>query len=118
VKFFDSLAEMKIAEAIENGELSGLSDLRAPLQLDDDALIPEDFRMAYRILRNAGCLPLEVGMLREIGDLQCGLEAPAPVVALSAGSVRGKGVHVPYRNGKTAQTGSHRSTMKQFGIDD
>jgi len=48
------LAERKIAEAIERGELDGLPGAGKPLDLEDDPLVPEELRMAYRILRNAG----------------------------------------------------------------
>jgi hypothetical protein len=54
------LAERKIAEAIANGELDELPGAGKPLTLDDDALVPEDLRMAYRILKNAGYAPEEV----------------------------------------------------------
>ena len=70
----DRLVEQKISEAIARGELSDLPGEGAPLQLDDDALIPEQLRMAYRILRNAGFVPPEVAALREIGDLERRIE--------------------------------------------
>jgi hypothetical protein len=67
---FDLLAERKIAEAVSRGELDDLPGSGKPLALDDDALIPEDLRVAYRILRNAGFVPPEVDQLRRIGDLE------------------------------------------------
>ncbi len=70
MNLIDRLVEQKISEAIARGELSGLPGEGAPLQLDDDALIPEDLRMAYRLLRNAGFVPPEISALREIGDLE------------------------------------------------
>ena len=49
------LAERKIEEAIERGELDDLPGAGQPLDLDDlDPLLPEELRMAYRILKNAG----------------------------------------------------------------
>ena len=74
MNFVDRLAERKIAEAIARGELSGLPGEGAPLVLDDDVLVPEELRMAYRILRNAGFVPPEVEMLHEIGDLERRIE--------------------------------------------
>ena len=56
----DLIAERRIEEAIANGELDDLPGAGKPLALDDDALIPEDLRMAYRILKNAGYAPEEV----------------------------------------------------------
>jgi hypothetical protein len=68
--FLDFIAERKIAAAEAAGELRDLPGAGAPLDLDDDPLIPEDLRMAYRILKNAGLVPEEVTMLREIGQLE------------------------------------------------
>jgi hypothetical protein len=48
------LAERKIAEAAERGELDDLPGAGQPLALDDAALIPEELRMAHRILKNSG----------------------------------------------------------------
>lgn len=54
------LAERRIAEAISQGELDGLPGAGRPLDLEEDALVPEDLRMAHRILKNAGLVPREV----------------------------------------------------------
>jgi hypothetical protein len=51
---FELLAEKKIAEAAERGDLDGLPGAGRPLDLEDDALVPEEMRMANRVLRNAG----------------------------------------------------------------
>src|SRR5688500_11492828 len=67
---FDLLAEQKIAEAIARGELDNLPGAGRPLQLDDDALVPEELRLAYRILKNAGFVPPEVETLNEIAQLE------------------------------------------------
>jgi hypothetical protein len=70
----DRIVEKKIAEASARGELSDLPGQGAPLELDDDSLVPEELRMAYRILRNAGFVPPEVAALREISDLERQIE--------------------------------------------
>jgi Domain of unknown function (DUF1992) len=67
---FEAIAEKKIAEAIARGELDDLPGAGKPLELDDDAHIPEDLRVAYRILKNAGYVPPEVDSLRDIGQLE------------------------------------------------
>lgn len=54
------MAERKIAEAVSRGEFEGLPGAGRPLGLDDDALVPEDERMANRILKNAGFAPREI----------------------------------------------------------
>ena len=64
------LAERRIAEAVANGELDDLPGAGAPLRLDDDALVPEELRLAYRILKNAGYVPEEVRTLNEIAQLE------------------------------------------------
>ena len=64
------LAEKKIAEAIERGELDDLPGAGRPLELDDDALVPEELRLAYRILKNAGYVPPEVSQLNELCELE------------------------------------------------
>lgn len=51
---FELLAEKKILEAASRGELDDLPGAGRPLDLEDDALVPEDLRMASRILKNAG----------------------------------------------------------------
>ena len=41
-----------------------------PLELDDDSLVPEELRLAYRVLKNAGYVPPEVEARREIAYLE------------------------------------------------
>ena len=60
------IAEQKIAEAIAKGELDDLPGAGRPLELDDERLVPEELRVAYRILKNAGCLPPELETPGEI----------------------------------------------------
>jgi hypothetical protein len=64
------IAERRIAEAIAKGELDDLPGAGRPLELDDDALVPEELRLAYRILKNAGFIPPEVETLNEIAALE------------------------------------------------
>ena len=64
------IAEQRIAEAIAKGELDDLPGAGRPLELDDDALVPEELRLAYRILKNAGFIPPEVETLNEIAALE------------------------------------------------
>jgi Domain of unknown function (DUF1992) len=66
----DFLAERRIAEAVSRGELDDLPGAGRPLALDDDALVPEELRVAYRILKNAGFVPPEVETLNEIAQLE------------------------------------------------
>lgn len=68
--FLDFLAEQKIAEAAREGQFDNLPGAGAPLDLEEDKLIPEDLRMAYRILKNAGYVPPEISALHEVAELE------------------------------------------------
>jgi hypothetical protein len=62
----DAIAERRIHEAQERGELDDLPGAGQPLDLGGDALVPEDLRAAYRVLRNSGFLPPELEASGEI----------------------------------------------------
>ena len=66
----DFLAERRLQEAVSRGEFDDLPGQGRPLDLDEDPLIPEDLRLAYRILRIAGFIPPEVQHLNEIHRLE------------------------------------------------
>ena len=72
---FDAIAERRIHEAQERGEFENLPGAGAPLALDDDPLVPEELRVAYRLLKNAGFIPPELAAHREIRDLEQLLQA-------------------------------------------
>lgn len=74
---FEKIAEQRILDAIARGELDNLPGAGAPLDLDDDALVPPEMRLAYRVLKNAGYVPEEVRLRREIADLESVLREPA-----------------------------------------
>jgi hypothetical protein len=74
---FDLLAERKIAEAVSRGELDDLPGAGRPLALDEDAMIPEDLLVAYRILRNVGFVPPELAHLNQIAQLERLVQAGA-----------------------------------------
>jgi hypothetical protein len=67
---FESIAEQKIREAQERGEFDDLPGAGKPLDLEEDRLVPEDLRLAYRILKNAGFLPPELETQKEIRALE------------------------------------------------
>ncbi len=67
---FEIIAEERIRAAIERGEFDNLPGAGQPLRLDDDAMVPPELRMAYKILRNAGCLPPELELRKEIITLR------------------------------------------------
>ncbi|MGA7578556.1 MAG: DnaJ family domain-containing protein [Desulfobaccales bacterium] len=78
--FFERIAENRIQEAIEAGVFDDLRGKGQPLRLEDESHIPPEFRMAYKILKNADCLPPELEVRKEIVtllDLVAGLEDEA-----------------------------------------
>jgi hypothetical protein len=66
----DRLAEETIEAAMRRGEFDALEGAGQPLVLEDDGLVPEELRVAYRLLRNAGCLPPEQQLRNEISDIE------------------------------------------------
>jgi len=63
---FGRIAEERILEAQRRGEFDNLPGYGKPLQLDDDSHVPEDLRLAYKVLKNADCLPPELELKKEI----------------------------------------------------
>ena len=66
----DEIVEQRIRDATERGEFDGLPGAGKPLSLDDDSLVPEELRAGYRLLKNAGYLPEEVRLRREISEIE------------------------------------------------
>ena len=70
MEFFQRIAENRILEAIENGLFDNLRGKGKPLKFEDDSYIPPELKMAYKILKNADCLPPELELRKEIVQLQ------------------------------------------------
>ena len=66
----DRLAEEQIKAALNRGDLDDLPGVGRPLKLEDDSAVPEELRAAYRLLKNAGCMPAEFTMRNEILQLE------------------------------------------------
>lgn len=62
---FEKIVEERIRKAQREGVFEGLPGAGVPLRLDD-ANVPEDLRLAYKILKNADCLPREIELKKEI----------------------------------------------------
>jgi len=74
---FQKIAERRIQEAIKDGAFDHLPGSGKPLALESDSQVPEDLRMAYKLLRNAGYVPPEITLRKEIAkteDLLAGME--------------------------------------------
>jgi hypothetical protein len=64
------IAEQRIREAMERGEFDNLAYHGKPLQLEDLSGVPEHLRMGYKILKDAGVLPPEMQLKKELLALQ------------------------------------------------
>lgn len=63
---FEKIIESRIKKAQREGAFENLPGSGQPLQLEDDGHIPEDLRMAHKVLKNADCLPPEVQLRKDI----------------------------------------------------
>jgi hypothetical protein len=52
------------------GEFDGLSGRGRPLHLEDLSMVPEDLRAGYIMLKNAGVLPDEIELRKEMVTLE------------------------------------------------
>ncbi|WP_432738576.1 DnaJ family domain-containing protein [Maridesulfovibrio sp. FT414] len=64
--FIHAIAEAKIKEAERNGEFDDLPCKGRPIEYEDDSMIPQELRMAYKALKNAGYLPPEMQLRKDI----------------------------------------------------
>jgi hypothetical protein len=72
---WEKLVEQKIQEAMAEGEFDDLPGKGKPLDLSAYFATPEEERVPYSILKNAGVVPPEVELLGEIAKLKESLEA-------------------------------------------
>lgn len=70
MSLLDALAEQQIRDAQARGEFEDLPGTGEPLALEDDSLVPEELRAAYRLLKNAGFVPPELEHCSEIRDIE------------------------------------------------
>ncbi len=68
--FLASIAEQKILKAMEEGDLNSSKWKNKPLPLEDDHLVPEDLKIAYKMLKNSGYLPPEIEDRKEIKRIE------------------------------------------------
>ena len=67
---FDRLVEERIREAQSEGMFDNLPGKGRPLNLDEDNGVPEDLRLAYKVLKNSNCLPIEMELRKEFFNLR------------------------------------------------
>jgi len=66
---FATIAEQRIRDAQKRGDFDNLPGKGRPLVLEDDSRVPEELRMAYKLLRNAGYVPPEIAQRKEVESL-------------------------------------------------
>jgi hypothetical protein len=72
---FSRIAENRIKEAMAKGDFDRLPGSGRPLDLEEYFATPEEFRVAFSILKNARCAPAEVELLNEIARLKDAMAA-------------------------------------------
>ncbi|EIJ82133.1 hypothetical protein PB1_04325 [Bacillus methanolicus PB1] len=70
IDFSVILSEERIRKAYENGEFENLPGYGKPLKLDDLSSVPDNLRMAYRLLKNAGYSPEENRLKQEMMTIE------------------------------------------------
>ncbi len=71
LSIIQTIAERKIQQAMAEGTMADLSHWRnKPLPAEDLPNVPPDMRMAYRLLKNAGYVPEEVALQKEIATIE------------------------------------------------
>jgi hypothetical protein len=71
---FQKIVEKRIQEAQERGDFDNLPGRGEPILLEDDTHVPEELRLAYKILKNADCIPPELQLQKEIRQMEDILE--------------------------------------------
>ncbi|MCP4745594.1 MAG: DUF1992 domain-containing protein [Desulfobacteraceae bacterium] len=67
---FENIVEDRIKTAQKKGLFDNLVPAGKPLKFNDDRHIPEDLRLAYKILKNADFLPPEIEARKQILQTQ------------------------------------------------
>lgn len=67
---FARIAEERIRRAMEEGAFDNLKGAGRPLMFEDETWVPEDLRLTYRVLKNAGCIPPELKKRQGILNLR------------------------------------------------
>ncbi len=63
---FAKIVEERIRKAQKKGEFDNLEGSGKPLNLLNDQTVAEELRLAYKILKNADCLPPEIELKNQI----------------------------------------------------
>lgn len=75
--YLEKIAEERILDAMRRGDFDQLPGAGKPLLIEDLSMVPPELRMAYKILKNGGCLPPELELhseIRRLSELLPGLD--------------------------------------------
>ena len=64
------IAEQKILEAMQTRSLTTSKYKNKPLPIENDYNVPDDLKMAYKIMKNSGYLPPEIEERKEVQRLE------------------------------------------------
>jgi len=67
---FEKIIEERIRQAQKKGEFDNLPGAGKPLKFEDNSYITEELRLAYKILKNADCIPPEIELKKEINNME------------------------------------------------
>jgi DnaJ homolog subfamily C member 28 len=63
---WQGIVEQRIQDGMERGLFDNLKGTGQPLNLDEDRFVPEELKMAFRMLRSTGLTPLWIEIRKEI----------------------------------------------------
>ena len=74
---FEAIVEERIKAAQKQGEFDNLEGKGKPLAFEESQL-PNEFRMAHKILKNSGFLPPEIEIRKQMGQVRELMEQAEP----------------------------------------
>ncbi|MGG2067366.1 DUF1992 domain-containing protein [Bacillus sp. S14(2024)] len=117
---FSIIAEERIRQAVEKGDFEDLPGKGKPLELEDLSMIPEELRISYKILKNAGMIPEEMQLQKDMLKIEdliacChdGMERERLQEELTAKSLRFQQVMERRKLKETAVFGIYRKKIFQ-----
>ena len=72
---FEKLVEQKIREAMAEGEFDDLKGSGEPINLAEYFATPAELRAGYAVLKNAGVIPEEMQIIKEVNALKKQMES-------------------------------------------
>jgi hypothetical protein len=85
VTAWEWLAERRLQQAIDDGLLENLPGQGRPLPAEDDRLVPEEWRLAFHVLKSSGHAPAWIELRKEV---EARLEAASRDLSRARGEER------------------------------